>query len=98
MFAESERFEIIDDEATQETKIIYGVDILRCRVQTSSSCHWINVASSFTLESSMIEDTFIFKAWNAKNESAVFFTSCQNVFYHIECFSNIVFAGCFADY
>ena len=98
MFAEPEKFEIIDDEATQETKIIHGFDMIRCRVQTSSSCHWINVVLPLTLKSSTIGDAFIFKAWNAKNESVAFFTSRPNVFYHSKCFSNNVFVCCFADW
>ena len=80
-FPEPTKFEMTNDEATQKTKINYGVDMMRCTVQRSSSCHWINVVSSFTLKSSTIEDTFILKVWNAKNKSVVFFILCPNVFY-----------------
>ena len=38
MFPEAAKFEITDDEATQETKVNY-VDMMRYRVQTSSRHH-----------------------------------------------------------
>ena len=72
--------------------------MMRCTVQRSSSSQWINVVSSFTLKSSTIKDTFILKVWNAKNKSVVFFTPCQNVFYHSKYCSDIVFVCCFGDW
>ena len=39
VFPESEKFVTTDHEETQETKVNHGVDMMRCRVQTSSGCH-----------------------------------------------------------